>query len=444
MLLDFWTYCCINCMHILPELKKLEHAFPDNLVVIGVHSGKFDNEKDAENIRQAVRRYNIEHPILNDPNYAVWDRWGIDTWPSLRLIDPEGKLVWGISGEVDFATLEREIKSRLPSYRHRGLLNEKPLVFNREAAQRKETPLLFPGKVLADQASQRLFIADSNHNRIVICDLDGRLIDAVGSGAAGREDGDYAEARFQQPQGMAIKESMLYIADTENHLLRKIDLKAKRVTTIAGTGQQRRESRAVTRRRLGDPLRTELSSPWDLCLHEDSLYIAMAGPHQIWQMSVDEKHIGVHAGNGVEDIVDGPLPRTSHVFGGPSFAQPSGLATDGRWLYVADSEGSSIRAVPFNLSQNVTTVVGTAKMPNDRLFTFGDDDGPAERARFQHPLGVAFADGRLYVADTYNNKIRAIDLASQQVSTVAGSGEEVLSDEPAEFDEPGGISVAAG
>ncbi|HVX62225.1 MAG TPA: thioredoxin-like domain-containing protein, partial [Pirellulales bacterium] len=271
VLLDFWTYCCINCMHILPELKKLEHAFPDNLVVIGVHSGKFDNEKDEENIRQAVRRYNIEHPILNDPHYAIWDRWGIDTWPSLRLIDPEGKLVWGVSGEVEFATLQREIKSRLPSYRHRGLLNEKPLVFNRERAQGQETPLLFPGKVLADQASQRLFIADSNHNRIVICDLDGRLLDVVGKGAAGREDGGYAEARFQQPQGMAIHGDMLYVADTENHLLRKIELQAKRVTTIAGTGQQRRESRAVTRRRLGDPLRTALSSPWDLCLHEDSL-----------------------------------------------------------------------------------------------------------------------------------------------------------------------------
>jgi thiol-disulfide isomerase/thioredoxin len=153
VLLDFWTYCCINCMHILPELKKLEHAFPKNLVVIGVHSGKFDEEKDSDNIRAAVLRYNIEHPVINDPNYAIWQRWGIDTWPSLRLIDPEGNLVWGINGEVEFEILQRELKSRIASYRRKGVLNETPIEFNRERRRAQESPLLFPGKVLADAAT---------------------------------------------------------------------------------------------------------------------------------------------------------------------------------------------------------------------------------------------------------------------------------------------------
>lgn len=443
VLVDFWTYCCINCMHILPELKKLEQAFPKNLVVIGIHSGKFDNEKDAENIREAVLRYNIEHPVVNDPAYAIWQRWGIDTWPSLRLIDPEGNLVWGLNGEVDFETLEREIKSRIPSYRRKGLLNERPLVFKGERARAKDSPLLFPGKLLADGASRRLFIADSNHNRIVICDLEGKLIDVIGNGAAGREDGGYQEASFQQPQGMVLEENTLYVADTENHLLRKIDLEARQVKTIAGTGKQRREAHPAVKRHLGNPLRTALSSPWDLCIHDGTLYIAMAGPHQIWQMPLDEKQIGVHAGNGMEDIVDGPLPK-SYSTGGASFAQPSGLATDGQWLYVADSEGSSIRAVPFNVSQKVTTLIGTAGLASGRLFTFGSDDGPATRARFQHPLGVAFAEGRLYVADAYNNKIRAIDLATREVSSIAGNGKPGKADEPAEFDEPGGVSAADG
>jgi DNA-binding beta-propeller fold protein YncE len=444
VLLDFWTYCCINCMHILPELKKLEHAFPKNLVVIGVHSGKFDEEKDSDNIRAAVLRYNIEHPVINDSNYAIWQRWGIDTWPSLRLIDPEGNLVWGINGEVEFEILQRELKSRIASYRRKGVLNETPIEFNRERRRAQESPLLFPGKVLADAATGRLFVADSNHNRIVVCETSGKLIDVIGNGDIGRADGSYADASFQQPQGMALDGKMLYIADTENHLLRKIDLEARQVRTIAGSGKQRRELHPATRRNLGNPLRTPLSSPWDLCLHDDVLYIAMAGPHQIWQMSLDEKQIGVHAGNGIEDIVDGPLARSSNSSGGASFAQPSGLATDGDVLYVADSEGSSVRVVPFQANQKVTTLVGTAGLRGSRLFTFGDDDGPAERARFQHPLGIAFADGRLYVADTYNDKLRAIDLGERIVSTIAGTGKAGSNDEPPEFDEPGGISASAG
>lgn len=442
VLVDFWTYCCINCMHILPELKKLEQAFPNNLVVIGVHSGKFQGEKDSDNIREAVLRYKIEHPVINDANYAIWNRWGIDTWPSLRLIDPGGNLVFGVNGEVDAETLKNEINKLLPRYRRQGELNETPLEFNHERRQARETPLSFPGKLLADAASNRLFIADSNHNRIVICDLAGKLLGIVGGGAAGRDDGDFRQATFNQPQGLALADQTLYVADTENHALRKIDLAARQVTTIAGTGQQRRERHPTTRRALGNPLRTELSSPWDLCIHGEDLYIAMAGTHQIWRMSLDEKGIGVYAGNGVEDVVDGVLPKTSFSAGSVSFAQPSGLATDGEQLFVADSEGSSIRSVPFELGQNVTTVVGTADLQAGRLFTFGDVDGPAARARFQHPIGVACDKDRLYVADTYNNKLRAIDLARHEVTTLAGSRSPGNADDPPAFDEPAGVSVA--
>lgn len=444
VLLDFWTYCCINCMHILPELKKLEHEFPKNLVVIGVHSGKFDGERNSANIREAVLRYKIEHPVINDANYAIWNRWGVDTWPSLRLIDPEGKLVFGVNGEIDAETISRELKKLLPRYRRQGVLNETPLEFNREQRLARETPLSFPGKLLADAASERLFIADSNHNRIVVCDLTGKLVDVIGSGAAGRDDGGYEEASFNQPQGLALKDQTLYIADTENHLLRKIDLAGKQVSTIAGTGKQRREIHPTVKRSLGNPLRTALSSPWDFCIHDDELYIAMAGPHQIWRMSLDEKQIGVYAGNGVEDIVDGALARSSHAGDAASFAQPSGLATDGKQLFVADSEGSSIRAVPFDPGEKVTTLVGTAGLRTARLFTFGDVDGPAARARFQHPLGVVYHDNRLYVADTYNNKIRAIDLLEGVVTTVAGDRTPGAADDPAAFDEPAGISFADG
>jgi hypothetical protein len=270
------------------------------------------------------------------------------------------------------------------------------------------TPLRFPGKILADEAADRLFISDSNHNRIVVARLDGTLLDVIGSGVAGRADGDFTTAQFNQPQGMALCGPQLFVADTENHEIRRIDLAARKVATVAGTGQQAREPAMPGRR--ADPRRTALSSPWDLFPHGDDLFIAMAGCHQIWTMRLDGSSIGPYSGNGREDIVDGPrLPKQPYQPGFASFAQPSGLAGDGTWLYVADSEGSSIRAVPWDPRAEVRTLVGTSQLPVARLFTFGDVDGPAAKARFQHPLGLAFHAGRIYVADTYNDKIRVVD-----------------------------------
>ncbi|MBN2473137.1 MAG: redoxin domain-containing protein [Pirellulales bacterium] len=443
VLLDFWTYCCINCMHVLPELKKLEQAYPAGLVVIGVHSAKFDTEKDSQNIADAVRRYNIEHAVVNDSELILWRRFGVRSWPTLLLIDPQGYAVWGHSGEATFQQLDAVLKKAVPYYRKKGLLNEQPLLLAPKADRTTPTPLRFPGKVLADEPSNRLFIADSNHNRIVVTRLDGALLATIGAGTLGRADGDFATAQFQQPQGMALRDEVLYVADTENHLLRRVDLVAKTVTTVAGTGQQSRTAPPLGR--SARPLATALNSPWALWIDRDDLYIAMAGPHQIWKMRRDGSRIGVYAGNGREDIVDGPLlPRRAYQSGYASFAQPSGLAGDGTWLYVADSEGSSLRAVPLDPRGQVKTLVGTSQLPAARLFTFGDVDGPAGRARLQHPLGVVYYDGMLYVADTYNNKIKALDPTDGTVRTVAGTGKPGRDDNPATFDEPAGITAAAG
>ncbi len=453
VVLDFWTYCCINCMHILPELKKLEHAYPNNVVVIGVHSAKFDTEQDTKNIRDAILRYEIEHPVVNDFDHKIWDDFGISSWPSLRVIDPEGYMVGGQSGEVKFEDLEAFIQMGLPYYREKGLLNEQPLKLTSEAAAHKAGPLKFPSKVHADAKSQRLFITDSGHNRIVVASLEGKLLETIGSGAQGRADGDFAAASFNRPQGTFLHNDTLYVADTENHMLRKVDLKAKKVTTIAGIGEQARvlwpgldkvERLAdVPERWVGKPLETALNSPWALWVQGENLYIAMAGPHEIWKMPLDEREIGPYAGNGREDIVDGPLlPKTPYEPGFSSFAQPSGLAGDNDWLYVADSEGSSIRAVPFNPEKEVRTVIGTADLPGGRLFTFGDVDGKPGTGRLQHPLDVAFRDGKLYVADTYNNKVRVVDASTGELSTLAGNGKPGRDDSPAAFDEPEGLAVA--
>ncbi|QDU98049.1 thioredoxin-like domain-containing protein [Lignipirellula cremea] len=475
VLLDFWTYCCINCIHILPELKKLEHAYPNNLVVIGVHSAKFETEKGSDNIASAILRYEIEHPVVNDKDHRIWNLYGVNSWPSIVLIDPEGNFVGRASGEFKFETIDRLLKQVVPYYRKKKTLDETPVRFERLAYDAKETPLQFPGKVLADEASNRLFIADSNHNRIVVTDLAGKLINTIGSGEIGENDGSFAEATFDHPQGMALRGNLLYVADTENHRLRKIDLENGTVATIAGTGEQgglpfpgaeeMRAGGAAPKRFVGLPRRTALNSPWALHIHGEDLYIAMAGPHQIWKMPLDESEIGPYAGNGREDIVDGALLpdepyQAEGLRGGglvtfSAFAQPSGLASDGEWLYVADSEGSSIRAVPFDMNKPVQTLVGTSNLVAGRLFEFGLVDGARDKAKLQHPLGVAWHDGKVYVADTYNNAIRVVDCRTGAVQTVAGvrapdpdsgilTGQPGDSDEDGSFDEPAGLSYAGG
>jgi DNA-binding beta-propeller fold protein YncE len=441
VLMDFWTYCCINCMHILPELHKLEQAWPKNLVVIGVHSAKFTTEQDTQNIRAAIQRYKIEHPVVNDSHHELWELFGVQAWPTVILIDPEGNAVWGTSGEITFEQVDKVIRAAIPHYRQRKLLDETPLHFDMEQRTAAATPLRFPGKIIADEASGRLFISDSNHNRIVVAKLDGTLLDVIGSGIAGHDDGDFGTAQLNQPQGLALAGSQLYVADTENHEIRGVDLAERKVTTLAGTGHQARAPAIPGHRVI--PRRMALSSPWDLCVHGDDLFIAMAGSHQIWKMRLDSSAIAPYAGNGREDIVDGPLlPRKPYESGYASFAQPSGLASDGRWLFVADSEGSSIRAVSLAARAEVRTVVGTSQLTVARLFTFGDADGLADRVRFQHPLGLAYHEGRIYVADTYNHKIRIVDPSDGSTKTLAGTGRPGHLDQPAEFFEPAGLAVA--
>ncbi len=443
VLLDFWTLGCINCMHVIPELLRLEQAWPNELAVIGVHSAKFARERENQSIEEAVRRYGVEHPVLNDAEFTVWNRYGVQAWPTLALIDPEGYVVWVHGGEATFEQLDAELRRAAPYYRVRGTLRNQPLSFGHDPAKPEPAALHFPGKILADASGGRLFIADSGQNRIVVTRLDGSWLTTIGSGDAGRADGEFAAAQFNAPQGMALDGDSLYVADTRNHLIRRVDLAGRRVTTIAGTGRQNRGELPFGGRKK--PLTTALSSPWDLWIHDAILYIAMAGVHQIWSMPLDGSSLGVYAGNGREDIVDGPLrPRRAYELGYASFAQPSGLASDGSWLFVADSEGSSIRAVPFDPKRKATTVVGTADLPSARLFTFGDVDGRGADVRLQHPLGVAFYDGKLYVADTYNNKIKTIDPATGDTQTLAGSAAPGQTDDPPAFNHPAGISAADG
>lgn len=426
VLLDFWTYGCINCIHIIPDLKKLEAKYPNELVVIGVHSAKFQNEKETENIRRIILRYEIEHPVYNDSEYAVWQSYAIRAWPTQVLIDPAGYIVGGVSGEGNYDVIDQTIAKVAQDFRRRGELNEEPLKLVLERAKVGDLPLAFPGKILADTKTDRLFIADSNHNRIVVTKLDGTLVETIGTAEAGAADGAFDKATFYRPQGLALNGDSLYVADTENHLIRRVDLKTRNVETIAGTGQQTREYF-----KSGPARSVALSSPWDLQLVGRVLYIAMAGPHQIWQLDLDKNEVSTFAGSGREARIDGSLRDAG-------FAQPSGLANDGKNLYVADSESNIIRAIDIN-GGAVKTLVG------GDLFEFGDVDGNGDDVRLQHPLGLASYGNKILIADTYNHKIKELDPKDETVKTFLGSGKPGQSDGTSpSFYEPGGLSLANG
>ncbi len=409
VLLDFWTYGCINCMHIIPDLKRLEEKYGDALVVIGVHSAKFRNEGETDNLRQIILRYELEHPVANDRDFLVWRAYGVRAWPTLVLIDPEGRVVGKHAGEQVFEPFDRAIGGLIREFEADGAIDRRPLGLALEQSGLPETALSYPGKLLVDAGERRLFIADSNHHRIVVANLDTlRVEQVIGGPEPGFVDGEPAHARFRHPQGMALGPDgrRLYVADTENHAIRLIDLGMESVTTVVGTGRQSREYPG----RGGRAPTVDLNSPWDLELIWPFLYVAMAGSHQLWLLSLESGMIEPWVGSGREGIDDGPAQEAS-------LAQPSGLATDGEWLYFTDPEASAIRAASLH-DGSVRTLVGTG------LFDFGDQDGRGPDARLQHALGIAYrpADGLLYVADTYNDKLKTVDPAGAQVRTLLGEG----------------------
>ncbi|MEX2430404.1 MAG: thioredoxin-like domain-containing protein [Dehalococcoidia bacterium] len=426
VLLDFWTYCCINCMHVIPALRRLERKYPLELAVVGVHTAKFDQERSFENIRQAVLRYGVTHPVLNDRSMSVWQSYAVQAWPTLMFVAPDGKVVGKIEGELTYEEGVTLIDEMLDEFRQAGTLRPSPMPEGLEQAPL--TLLSYPGKVLADVEGERLFVADTGHHRVLVTDLDGVIQTIIGRGEEGLADGTLEGALFSRPQGMAVAGETLYVADTENHALRVVDLEAGTVETIAGTGRK-----GAGRVEGGLGLEVDLRSPWDLALVGRDLHIAMAGSHQIWTLNLDTRIVQATVGTGGENIVDGS-PHEALL------AQPSGIAADEDGvLYFADSETSSIRFADITSAHHVGTLVGQG------LFEFGDVDGVGDHARLQHPLGVDTADGAVYVADTYNNKIKVLDIDSRRVSTLAGTGETGRADGPlasSSFYEPGGVSAA--
>ena len=434
VLLDFWTYGCINCIHIIPDLKRLEQEFAEELVVIGVHSAKFDQEGETTNIRDVVLRYDLEHPVINDSEFEVWRTWGARAWPTVVLIDPTGNVIGGHSGEGIYPIFQPTIAGAVAEFERRGQIDRTPLDLSLEKQGLPRSILSYPGKVLADAEEGRLFVADTNHHRIVVADLaSGEVLDVAGTGLSGFQDGDFAAARFDQPQGMALSAdgNSLYVADTGSHAIRVLDLEARTVGTLAGTGYQA----PAYPPRPGVAPDVPLNSPWALERDGTRLYVAMAGSHQIWSINLDSGLTEPVAGSGAEGTTDGDSAAAA-------LAQPSGLALgrDNR-LFFADSESSTVRYVEDPFFGGPTGLLAGS---GDGLFDFGDVDGVGTAARLQHPLGLAFEGESLFVADTYNSKIKRIDPATGETTTFAGGDQGWRDGDDPQFSEPGGIAVAAG
>ncbi|HSK41006.1 MAG TPA: thioredoxin-like domain-containing protein [Arenibaculum sp.] len=403
VILDFWTFCCINCMHVLPTLRRIEQAFPEEVAVIGVHSPKFAAERDPARVAAAVARYGIEHPVVHDPDFRIWRQYAVRAWPTLVLVSPDGYVLGQHSGEPDADLLLRLVTGMLDHYRREGVLAPRPLDLSPalQASGRQGTGRLsFPGKVkpLVLDGRKAWAAADAGHHQVAVLDDDGHELRRFGSGAAGFADGEGDAACFDGPQGIACDASSIYVADTGNHALRRIDPASGRVSTLAGTGRRGGV--------LGQPAagpETALASPWDVEIRSPLLLFANAGTHQLGQLDLASGRVARLAGAGPEGLRDGPAPD-AHL------AQPSGLALspDGGTLWFADSETSSVRELDL-ASGTVATLVGTG------LFDFGHVDGPFADAQLQHCLGVAWWGGRLLVADSYNDAIRILDPATRMV-----------------------------
>ncbi|MFJ7151050.1 NHL domain-containing thioredoxin family protein [Streptomyces sp. NPDC100445] len=400
VVVDFWTSCCVNCLHVLDELRDLEDRHRDTLVVVGVHSPKFPHEGEHRAVVDAVERYGVTHPVLDDPELTTWQQYAVRAWPTLAVVDPEGYVVAQYSGEGHAPAIGRLVEELVAEHGAKGTLRrgDRPYV----APEPERTALRFPGKALVLPSGTFLVSDTARHQLVELAEDAGSVVRRIGSGARGFADGGPREASFDEPQGLALlDDGTVVVADTVNHALRRLDPATGEVTTLAGTGRQWWRGAATS----GAAREVDLSSPWDVAVFAGRVWIAMAGVHQLWTYDPVAGTVAVAAGTRDEGLVDGPAAEAW-------FAQPSGLAATAERLWVADAETSALRWVDH--AGRVRTAVGSG------LFDFGHRDGPGERALLQHPLGVAvLPDGSVAVADTYNDALRRYDPATGEVTTLA-------------------------
>jgi thiol-disulfide isomerase/thioredoxin len=412
LVLDFWTYACINCIHQIPELKKLEQHFGDKIAVVGVHSAKFPNEKDSEQIARAIARYGIQHPVLNDANYAVWQRYRAQGWPTIAILNTEGELRFHAAGEISFEIMRNAVDGVLKEQKAPQNPVPLPLALSKKAYS--TGALAFPAKMVASQSSY--FVANPGKNQILEFDFKGKIKRTFGSPAPGFTDGSGDTAQFRSPQGLCLRNNNkeLAVADTDNHAVRSIDLTTGVTSTLFSEGNEPGSAMK----------RNDMRSPWAVACVDDVLYIAMAGTHQLGKLALEGKtwKYSIAVGSGDEGIGDGLAANAT-------LAQPSALQFDlqKNLLYFIDSETSSLRVLDMK-SREVSTLIGKG------LFDFGKVDGDKGKARMQHPLDISLLpNGNLIIADSFNHALRLFDIPTQKLSTIPTS---------VKLEEPAGVMVS--
>ncbi len=394
VLLDFFTPGCINCIHMLPVERSLKQQFGDRLVIIGVDSPKFAASATTKGLVAFITRYRVHDPILLDSATRLWDAYDIPAWPTFVLVGPDGKVRGRYIGEQTTEGLAAPIRRVLANAPRASQLKPLPMLM----LAGEGGPLDAPGGITV--SSSRVAIADTAHDRIVLTNHKGRVTAVIGNGCSGDRDGDYAQAEFDRPHGLAFRDGKLYVADTGSQRIRVIDLDAQVVSTLAGSGQRRFITTGNYAAESAD-----LNSPWDVAWAGNRLYVAMAGDHQIWRYDPRSRRIGPWAGSGREGLSDGETTSAE-------FAQTSGLTVHDDTLYAADPESSSIRAIDL-ATDRVRTLVGKG------LFDFGFKDGPVGSALLQHAEGIAWLGHSVYIADTFNDAVRRLDLRDHTVTTMA-------------------------
>ena len=427
VVLDFWTFCCVNCLHVVPTLRRLEEAFPDEVVVVGVHSPKFSAEREAVNLAHAIARCDVRHPVIHDPDMVLWDEYCVRAWPTLVLIGPDGRILGDITGEPDAQRLISGVGAMLHAWREQGLLTPSPLPV--ALAEGAGGNLRYPAKIKplrAPDGGKLWALADSGHHQIVVFDDHGCEVRRFGCGDPGFIDSDAEVAAFRNPQGLICDCGAIYVADTGNHAIRRIDWCCGETVTLAGTGERGR----ALHKAPAAACETALASVWDLEVAGDRLFFANAGTHQLGELDLGTMTVRGVAGTSSEDIVDGPALDAQ-------LAQPSGLALnlDCRTLYFADSETSAIRSLTLCDKPRVQTLVGAG------LFDFGHTNGCFGEARLQHPLGLVWCNGQIVVADSFNGRLRVLDLGRSEVRDLDEGGFDSEDDATLPAGEPAGVTA---
>ena len=415
VLICFCTFSSVQCRHVLSDLNYLANKYRKDLTVIGVHSTRMPAEMRRSHVSKMLNKYHVRYPLIHDPELKLLQRFGIKDWPSQLLVDRDGFIIGAMTGDGKLARMEEVIGYQAKRQSRYQSGDSEEYTVNR--APEAQTLLSFPGRILV--SGDRIYIADSAHNQIVVTTKRGNILRRFGSTSPGFIDGEGMSAAFNNPQGMALRDQFLYVADEGNHAIRRVNVRTDEVTTIAGTGKPGRAFGSATTR----PEEMQLNSPVDVVLNSGTLYIAMAGMHQIWGLSLLTNTIKVFAGSGRAGLLDGGPNKAE-------FAQPTGVAVYGRHLYAVDALSSAIRCIDLEYG-NVSTVAGSG------MYESGDQDGKQAEARLQYPTAIeADTDHRmLWISDTYNNKIKRLGIKTQNISSVIMDHK---------LDEPGGLAFDSG